>query len=144
MSAFYTHCWLQGSILKGWVSCILMRILKHTENEIKIYSKTLYNLRNIQGRISKQLAWQGGPTAHIAYRLRFWASHLSTPNKLGWNSQESFLFRIFRSQNGNRNQPFRALIPDRLFTFIGYQIFIPFRQCRPDIFAFAQIQQILP
>ena len=56
MSAFYTHCWLQGSILKGWVSCILMRILKHTENEIKIYPKTLYNLRNIQGRISKQLA----------------------------------------------------------------------------------------
>ena len=30
-----------------------------------------------------------------------------------------FFFEIFRSQNGKRNQPFRALILDRLFIFIG-------------------------
>ena len=38
---------LQGSILKGWVSFILIRKLKDKKNEIKTHSKTQCNLRNI-------------------------------------------------------------------------------------------------
>ena len=129
---------LQGSTLRGWVFFILIRKLKHTKQEFMNHSKTWCNLRNILRRISKPLAWQGGSTANVAYRQQILSKSPITTKWTWLEFTRIFIFRNISFSKPLAKSPFRALIPGRSFTLLGNQIFIPMRQCGPEIFAFAQ------
>ena len=68
-------------------------MLKQTKNKTKTDSKTWCNLHN--------KVWHVVSISIEAYRHQNWVTHQPPLKELGWNSQESFLFKIFHSQNGN-------------------------------------------
>ena len=88
--------------------------------------------------ISKPLAWRVGLTVSVAYRHQSWVSHQSPPNEeVGIQKNLFFFSKIFALPSK------RYCRIDSLNSF-GNQIFIPFLQCRSEIFAFGQNKQILP
>ena len=58
---------LQGSILKRWVFCIEIKMLKQTKNKTKSDSKTWCNLHN--------KVWQVVSISIKAYRHQNWVTH---------------------------------------------------------------------